>query len=311
MPAANSGGIEAAAYEAVLRQYVDSYWARIDPELLERLREAMRKGLAFGPHEMSRVTVTDLQVAARQMGVSLDELRRIWEGTVVLYGYGDVVAKARELVPNADQAALDISPDLRKAKEEAAAFEKLNRDVEAFADELMRPLDLNDPTVRAIINDVQGRLTRGLFATGAGGGMAQAAYAKGVGDAALNLEMQRRALGAQLKSQQIGNRFQLMAYKDQAARMALNEQYQNELADWEANRGGLQTALSVGGGILGGIIGGVASYGNPMAISAGASAGSALGAGIGGAAAGGPPRAPVYYSPYFGYSSMSTPRMGY
>jgi hypothetical protein len=105
----------------------------------------------------------------------------------------------------------------------------------------------------------------------------------------------------------MGNRLvdqrQLNMYKDQAARMQLGEQYQNQLAGWESQRGAGQQI----GGVLGAIGGGLGGFflGGPAGAMAGASAGYGMGSGIGGSMSGGPPRAPVYNSPYYGYETKA------
>lgn len=210
--------------------------------------------------------------------------------------------KTAEEQQAADAGAAEDAKNKQSADDLAAALD-------AFAKHMMDPLDMSDPTVQRIMQNATAQVGKGVYGAGAGGGMADAAMAAGVTGAGAQLYQQRAALGASVMGGRLQDQRQLNAYRDQANRMALDDKYQNQLAEWESQRGtGQMFGGLVGAGL--GALPGIFTL-NPALAVTGASAGYGIGAGVGASAYGGPPAKPVYNSPYYGGGMSSSGRMGY
>jgi hypothetical protein len=296
-----------AAYtEQEIRNFVDTklHNANLSEQELQAMYSMFRGGNAASSVLASMGGTVALR---NKLGMTEEEFRNFTAGAGALYGRKDYTTAAGLLglgAPGSGEQGVD--PD-------KAAADSLAAQLDAFAKEMMGPLNMQDPTTRRIIDDVTAKVGTRNYGSGISGGMADAAVGRGVGDAALGLHAQRQSLGASVMGNRLVDQRQLNMYKDQAARMQLGEQYQNQLAGWESQRGAGQQI----GGVLGAIGGGLGGFflGGPAGAMAGASAGYGMGSGIGGSMSGGPPRAPVYNSPYYGYSSgggmSSGGRMGY
>lgn len=298
------------ATEQQIRQYVDSKLsaANLTQEELNAFY-ALARGRGMAGQNTGNYGV-NLQNAMAKLGFkNSNEFLNFAKGASSLYGKASWDEGAQYLGLNPDgsdpNALQPVDPD-------KAAADKLAADLDAFGREMMGPLNMSDPTVKRLIESAQAGISRDVLGSGVEGGMANAAIGKGVGDAGLAIHAQRQALGAQVLGNRLVDQRQLNMYKDQAARMQLGEEYQNQLAGWESSRGMGQQI----GGLLGAAVGGVGGFflGGPAGAAMGASGGYGIGSGIGGSTSGGPPRAPVYNSPYYGYSSGGMSgggRMGY
>ena len=287
--------------EQQIRQYVDAKLAGagLTAEELNSFYALARGGYGRSDQPTGNYAV-NLQNAMAKLGFkNSNEFLNFVKGASSLYGKISWEEAAGLLGLNPDgsdpNAEQPVDPDAAKAAGLAA-------ELDDFAREMMRPVNLNDPYVRQIVNNVSATLSNRNANSGIGGGMADAAVAKGVGEAALNIQSQRQALGASVMGNRLVDQRQLNMYKDQAARMALDEDYQNKLAQWESQRGFGQQL----GGVLGAIGGGIGGFflgGGPTGALVGATAGYGFGSGLGGSMSGGPPAKSVYKSPYYGYST--------
>ena len=299
------------------RGVVDSYLAKLTPEQLALVRKFQQSGDNITDKPKAYQALLSLGLDQASTDRLLDMSYWVYSQPNREYGgqYRTPEDFAAGLGSEPGKSLLDQNTADIEAKrkigadmEEKAKADKLAADLDAFARHMMDPLDMSDPTVQRIMQSATAQIGHGIYGAGAGGGMAQAAMAKGVTDAGSQLYQQRAALGASVMGNRLMDQRQLNAARDQANRMALNDQYENTLSQWEAGRGGAQQF----GGILGAAVGslpGIFTLNPGLAIS-GASAGYGVGAGIGGSTYGGPPSKPVYNSPYYGGGSMSG-RMGY
>lgn len=196
------------------------------------------------------------------------------------------------------------TPEQReKAKNDAdrtaaeARTAKINADIDAFYQELAKPLDPNDPEVMRVAS-MAGRQAAGeSFGRGIEGGLAVENTQRMAGDAAANLFAQERARrqGLQANLGQLRSQTGLSQqdYLDRQRQFGVEQQryrddrnYANEIGQWMQRQQQGQAVGSIVGGGLGAIAG---IKGGPAGIGLGLSAGSGLGGGIGGLAAGGPP----------------------
>lgn len=166
-----------------------------------------------------------------------------------------------------------------------------------FYNEMLKGFDINNPEHQRIMQAVGGQAGTAMAGRGLRGGMADRTIARAMADAGLGISQSMRQLGLQALSGSLGDSRNLIAYKDRMAAGAANEAYQNQLANWETQRGQ--------GQLIGGLIGalpGMAASAIPVVggfIGPGLmAAGSGIGQSIGGGMAGGPPSAPVYKSKY-------------
>lgn len=284
------------ATEQQIRSFVDSKLAAAN-----LTQEELNAFYALARGAGATANGVNLQNAMAKLGFKTsNEFLNFAKGAGSLYGRASWDEGAQYLGLNPDgsdpNAPQPVDPD-------KLAADKLASELDAFARELMGPLNMADPTTRAIINDVTAKVQTGVGRSGVEGGMANAAVGRGVGDAALAYHNQRQQYGASIMGQRLGDQRQLNMYKDQAARMKLSDEYMNKLSQWESQRGAGQQI----GGVLGSIGGGLLGFfaGGPMGAAAGASAGYGVGSGLGGSMSGGPPSAPVYNSPYYGGGGMS------
>jgi len=156
---------------------------------------------------------------------------------------------------------------------------------------------MQDPNVQRIMNSIAGNASLATHGMGIQGGMATQTAQRAMADAATQMWMQRKQLGLQALGMAQGDVRQIMGLRDQAARMQAEDQWANQLAQYESQRGVGQMVGGTIGAIGGGLLG---SAGGLEGIAAGARAGWGIGGGIGGGMMGGPPAKPVYQSPYYG-----------
>jgi len=186
--------------------------------------------------------------------------------------------------PNRFYDALGTNPDIVRDN-------KIKRDVDEFYREMTGPLDMNDPEIQRIMADVRGRAGTDVFNTGwGGGGLADTAVARALSDAALNISLQRKSLGAQMMQAALDDSATRMRIQQQADMMNADIAYQNALREYESQ----SNLYRIGGGILGGLAGGAIGFmaGGPVGAGLGVATGSQVGAGLGGSLYGPPPAQP-------------------
>lgn len=297
--------------QAAVMQYISQKMgeAKLTAEEVASLYKLFDAGaVGFNPM-MSGTLGFDPAALANRLGMSMDQFQQfVRAGNLARTGGNYEEARQMLGIPSAEETAAQQAGAAEDMKNKAAADDLAAR-LDKFAKYMMDPLDMQDPTVLRIMQNANAQIGHGIYGSGAGGGMAQAAMAKGVADAGSQLYQQRAALGASVMGGRLQDQRQLNAYRDQANRMALDDKYNNQLSQWEAGRGGAQQI----GGIIGaglGALPGIFTL-NPGLAVTGASAGYGMGAGIGGSTYGGPPSKPVYNSPYYGGGMSSSGRMGY
>lgn len=188
------------------------------------------------------------------------------------------------LHPEGGQIAGGVGPKMGKSAGQGGSPEDWMALLQQFADEMNKPLDLNDPMVRNILEGARTGTMTGLQGQGVFGGYSNNQAEKSYIGAASGLQQQRRQLGLSALQSGAGASQDLLKTRygmarDQYGDMMQNYQYgkdQNE--GWGAGIGG---AI---GGVLGGI-GGFATGGPAGAVGgfqAGSAAGSSFGRGIGG-----------------------------
>jgi hypothetical protein len=185
----------------------------------------------------------------------------------------------------------EIEGDKAKKAKEDADLEQWKGDIRAFADELRQPWDQlqKDPRIKAIVDDVQGRMQMANRDIGSGGlsgqGMSRALLATQTG-----IMGNRDQLAAQILNMGVGDarasidgRFDRDRFKEDQYRFDTN-QFMQQYAQQNNRQGALGAGI---GGVLGGLAGGAASFipglqsFAPQLIGAGINTGSYLGGGMG------------------------------
>lgn len=162
-----------------------------------------------------------------------------------------------------------------------------------FAMEMLKPVDVNDPYVKSVINAGTSAANREAANRGINGGLAVSNTENAATQAALATQMQRNQLGLQA----LGTAEGLNLEQAKAAQAAYMQQWQAQNAQlqqaYQSRANEARGTLGLVGGAIGGVAG--AYFGGPAGAQAGFSAGSQLGAGLGGMSAGAPPSMP--YNP--------------
>jgi hypothetical protein len=165
--------------------------------------------------------------------------------------------------------------------------------IQQFIQHMMSPINPHDPDVAPIVADIRSRASTEVSGRGGGGGMADASINKVMADSLLGMQQQRQQVGLAAAQGQIGDERSFLAAQDQAKAALAAGQYQNQVSQYETQRGALQGILGMAGGVIGGMYGGAG----------GMSLGSQLGSSVGGMMAGGPPAQRPYSSSYYGTGS--------
>jgi hypothetical protein len=156
-------------------------------------------------------------------------------------------------------------------QEELDYYERLYRQL---IDDLMKPLDLNDPLVQNILTGARTATLADLSGRGIQGGYSENQAQQAYINAAAQLQGQRQARALQALGQ--GSGYGLQREQQDFARQQYD--YENDPArGWGAGIGGALGAL--GGGLVGSVVPGV---GTLAGVGLGSQVGSQLGAGIGG-----------------------------
>lgn len=178
--------------------------------------------------------------------------------------------------------------------------QELLEKMQAFFDELNKPLDLNDPDVKYVLDQVGTRAGQQATQRGVEGPLALSQINKAETDARSAMSLQKQGMAGNVLGMMQGPTNQMtaqnmatydMQYKTGLAN--LNQKYQQDMAQNQMI-GGL---IGSGIGALGFMVPGVGAALGPAAMAAGGS----LGAGIGGMATGGPPNAPAYQPSWKGF----------
>ncbi len=195
----------------------------------------------------------------------------------------------------AEWAKMNRRGDFRSAaeKEDTAAADaektraaQVRASLDAFAKEMSQELDMNDPKVQRIMQDIRGKVTSDSSLRGMGGeGLAASAEQAALLDTRLKLDDSRQQKAMQAMNMQLADVGQ--------QKMLREHQYDQGMASaqqqYEANKAQNQGMWSAIGGIGGGIIGGLAT-GGVAGIAPGAALGSGLAGGLAGSNYGPPPR---------------------
>lgn len=151
----------------------------------------------------------------------------------------------------------------------------------AFAAQMMKPFDQNDPYAQSVIRAASSAADRSAAGRGIRGGLASSGVANAAAQAGTAVNMQRNQLGLNALQSAEGIRLQ----DTQMAQHAYDQEYTNTMGQmgqqYEAGKAQNQGMWGTVGGVVGGVAG--AYFGGPMGAQAGFQAGSQLGAGLSGA----------------------------
>lgn len=150
--------------------------------------------------------------------------------------------------------------------------------LDQFAQEMLKPLDMNDPTVKRIFADVQGRSQMNANLRGVQGGLSNMATEKAIADAGLAHQFGRQQLGAQALTNGLSDARGQERFREDQYRYdtGLSQQvHQGKVAQGQAS-----------GALTGGLIGSLGYLGGPALGAATMTAGTQLGGGMGGMSAG-------------------------
>src|SRR3990167_7845414 len=175
-----------------------------------------------------------------------------------------------------------VDPEEERRKAQAAALK-------AFQDEMLKPLDMNDPQVQQIIQSAAGIGRQNAANRGIEGGAATCIASRAVADAALGLRNQRANLGLQAAGLDMTNQQNVDALNERRFEYDTSALNDSNAQQWQWDQSQRQGAFGLAGGLVGGIAGAYLGR-SPQSAMYGFQAGSQLGAGIGGMTSGAPPR---------------------
>lgn len=194
------------------------------------------------------------------------------------------------------KAAADAEATKRTEAEGRTA--KINADIDAFYQELSKPLDPNDPEV-ARVAALAGRNAAGqAYGAGVEGGLSvqntQATAANAAAQTFAAERARRQGLQANLAGLRSNTGLSQQDYLDkqrafrtQQAQYAEGLNYENQMSQYQNRAAPWQMAGGALGGLGGGLAAGFASSWDPKAVAAGFQGGAGMGAGLLGQLGGG------------------------
>lgn len=198
-------------------------------------------------------------------------------------------ARANSPAPEA-QPATAPGPDAAAA--EAARGQAWRDQLQAFYAEMAKPLDMNDPTVKRIQADVQGRSAMAANQRGIQGGLSNLNTEKALADSALGMQAQRQQLGVQALGLGLSDTQGLERLRQQGSQFDqqfAEDKYRYDTGLSQQTFNGRSDLFRTGGSIIGGAIGAPFGLAGP---------GAAIGSGVGGLASGSWSPAPRPMNPY-------------
>lgn len=273
-------------------------WADMDPAMVDDL--AVGKNVWGDP-------LSD-RFAPKEGETEEEYLTRLEESDGPIKGAGTELAQKIRLKMRQDpdgwkkhqqSVGFYVDPKAKAAADKEAKEntdqDKRRADMDAFYQEMMKPLDMNDPQVQRVMANVKGQAGDKQFMESGGmeGGLANTQVARAMTDTQAAIQMDRQRLGLEALGAATNSGDNLMRFREDQYRHDQGVNYQNMMSKYQNKLGqGQSIGALLGGGL--GAIGGFA-VGGPMGAVAGAGAGSQLGGGLGGMTAGAPPSAPTRY----------------
>lgn len=184
-------------------------------------------------------------------------------------------------------AAKNSADNRAQIDKEQTSQDDTQAKLRAFADEMNKPLDFNDPKVKIILAQATGAATQDASNRGIQGGLSVANTQQAQANAAAGMDAQRKQLGLQALSTSGSQGLGLAQLRENQYQYDSRAQYEQQMNQYNQARQANASGWGLAGGVVGGIAG--AYFGGPAGAAAGYSAGSALGAGLGGSNYGPPP----------------------